>query len=50
MAKLEYLKALYTILFAACAGLVTLTLVGGPVGAAGIAGDNIHLFKGRLLL
>jgi hypothetical protein len=46
MAKLEYLKAIYTILFAACAGLVTLTLVGGPVGAVGIAGDNVHLFRG----
>jgi hypothetical protein len=51
--KLERLKVIYkmllVILFAACAALVTLTLVGGPAGAAGIAGDNIHLFRGDCL-
>jgi len=50
MAKLDYLKALYKMLFAAlfavCAALGTLALVGGPAGAAGEAGDQKHLFRG----
>ena len=47
MAKLDYLKALYkmlfAVLFAVCAALGTLALVGGPAGAAG---DQKHLFRG----
>jgi hypothetical protein len=46
MAKPEHPRALHKMLFAACAALGAIALVGGSAGAAGEAGDNDHIFRG----
>lgn len=45
-AKPAYLRTLSKILFAACAALGGIALVGGPANATGEAGDMDHLFRG----
>jgi Domain of unknown function (DUF1996) len=46
MANPEYLRVFYKMLFAACAALGSIALVGEPAGAARVAGNNDHIFRG----